>query len=441
MKYGIAISLFAASLIISGYSYPVGAIAILALAPIVVAIVLLIQKSETDRSFVIQIFLIALLLRIGVAFVINSFELQVFFGEDAVAHEYHGYLLFDSWVSHTALPQYFSDWKRAWGFNYLIASVYLVTGRNPLLIQFISSLAGAGSAVLIYYVTIRIIGNFRTARVAAVLTAMSPAMVIWSSQILKDGFVVFFLVLTIFFLARLQDKFSFPDLFMLLVSLIGVFSFRFYIFYFAAIACICSFVFGGERIVANNVRWFVILTIFLIIGAYAGVLSAGREQIESMSDLDRIQLSREVLARDAASGFGGEADIRTTSGILTAFPIGFAYLMLAPFPWQFNSLRGSLPFPEMVVWWILIPFMISGFKYTLRHRFRRAISVLVFSITLIVAYSLFQTNVGTAYRQRTQVQVFLFMFIGVGWSLHQERLENREMTKKRPKRTFLMNDN
>ena len=32
---------------------------------------------------------------------------------------------------------------------------------------------------------------------------------------------------------------------------------------------------------------------------------------------------------------------------------------------------------------------------------------------------------GTAYRQRTQIQVFLFMFIAVGWVLYRERREDR----------------
>jgi hypothetical protein len=43
---------------------------------------------------------------------------------------------------------------------------------------------------------------------------------------------------------------------------------------------------------------------------------------------------------------------------------------------------------------------------------------------LTLAYSMFQGNVGTAYRQRTQIQVFLFMFIGVGFVVAKEKREN-----------------
>ncbi len=39
---------------------------------------------------------------------------------------------------------------------------------------------------------------------------------------------------------------------------------------------------------------------------------------------------------------------------------------------------------------------------------------LVFAVTLTLAYALMQGNVGTAYRQRTQVTMFFFLFMGVG---------------------------
>jgi hypothetical protein len=37
--------------------------------------------------------------------------------------------------------------------------------------------------------------------------------------------------------------------------------------------------------------------------------------------------------------------------------------------------------------------------------------------------------VGTAYRQRTQIQVFFFMFIAVGWTVYQENRENQRLIR------------
>ena len=46
---------------------------------------------------------------------------------------------------------------------------------------------------------------------------------------------------------------------------------------------------------------------------------------------------------------------------------------------------------------------------------------------LTLSYSIFQGNVGTAYRQRAQIQVFLFIFVAVGVTLILERRENRKL--------------
>jgi len=60
-----------------------------------------------------------------------------------------------------------------------------------------------------------------------------------------------------------------------------------------------------------------------------------------------------------------------------------------------------------------------------RHRLRNALPILVFATTLTAAYALMQGNVGTAYRQRTQVTMFFFVFMGVGLVERQRRLEAR----------------
>ena len=75
--------------------------------------------------------------------------------------------------------------------------------------------------------------------------------------------------------------------------------------------------------------------------------------------------------------------------------------------------------------------MISGLIYAFKNKLRKAAPILIFSIMLTLAYSVFQGNVGTAYRQRTQIQVFLFMFIGVGWVLYKEKRENELIVRKR----------
>ncbi len=104
--------------------------------------------------------------------------------------------------------------------------------------------------------------------------------------------------------------------------------------------------------------------------------------------------------------------------------------MLAPFPWQVNKLNQTLVLPEVLFWWTLIPIMIIGLWYALKNRLRSALPILLFTFMLTISYSIFQGNVGMAYRQRTQIQVFLFIFVAVGWEIIRERRENKTFQRK-----------
>ncbi len=52
--------------------------------------------------------------------------------------------------------------------------------------------------------------------------------------------------------------------------------------------------------------------------------------------------------------------------------------------------------------------------------------ILSFTLMLSLAYSVFQGNVGTAYRQRAQLLVFYFIFVAVGYVLMLEKREEKK---------------
>jgi Ca2+/Na+ antiporter len=99
--------------------------------------------------------------------------------------------------------------------------------------------------------------------------------------------------------------------------------------------------------------------------------------------------------------------------------------LFAPFPWQLANLRQSITLPEMLLWWSCFPLLVLGLGFTLKYRLRQSLPILLFTTMLTLAYSVFQGNVGTAYRQRSQLLVFYFIFVAVGFVLLKERSEDR----------------
>jgi hypothetical protein len=181
-----------------------------------------------------------------------------------------------------------------------------------------------------------------------------------------------------------------------------------------------------EATARNFLRQFVVIVFLGLSLTYLGVTRYAGSQFENYANLQAVQRSRSDLATSAKSGFGKDVDVSTTGGAITAIPIGFLYLMFAPFPWQLASLRQMITLPEMLIWWASFPMLVLGFWYSVKFRLRQISPILIFTTMLTLAYSVFQGNVGTAYRQRAQILVFYFMFVAVGFVLMKERREDRK---------------
>lgn len=391
------------------------------------------RRRDEDADLLVRLFLIALIVRLVFGLFVYIFELHGYLGADALTYDTLGRRLADVWNGRAPVYDEVSQWALSvtgpgWGINYFTGIVYFLLGRNLLAAQTLCAVFGAATAPMVYFCALKIFNNGRVGKISALLVALYPAFIIWSSQLLKDGLIIFLLVLAMTMVLQLQEKFSYWAVTVLILALFGILSLRFYIFYMVALSVVGAFVVGlgkSPQAIFRNVFALAVLGLGLI---YLGVLGNAGQDIEQYANLERIQRSRSDLA-GAGSGYGEDLDVSTTEGALAALPVGFIYLMFAPFPWQITNLRQALTLPEMLVWWGSIPLMIGGIWFTLRYRLRRAIPILIFTLMLTLAYSLFQGNVGTAYRQRTQIQVFLFIFIGVGWTIRQEKRENQKLLR------------
>ncbi len=432
-RLAILCFLLGISMMILGF--PQGFVAVITVLLCSLIVVFIIRRQfKEDADFLIQLFLVGLIARLTFGLTIHVFDLRDFFGADTSFYDAAGQRLVEIWFGYAFevdenLRQKLTTNSPGWGMYYLVGAIYSIVGRNILAAQSFCAVIGAATVPMVYSCAYKIFNNGRVGKISALLVALYPAFILWSGQLLKDGLIIFLLVLAMTLVLRLQEKFRLFDVFLLGFSLFGIIALRFYIFYMVALAIIGAFVVGTSNSPQAMMRRIGAL---VIIGAgltYFGATRNSGSDIEEFANLERIQRSRQDLSK-TASGFGEDLDVSTTEGAIVALPIGFTYLMLAPFPWQMANFRQAITLPEILLWWASIPFLLSGLWYTIKNRLRSSIPILVFSLMLTLAYSLFQGNVGTAYRQRTQIQVFLFMFIGVGWTLRQERNENQILQRK-----------
>jgi hypothetical protein len=100
--------------------------------------------------------------------------------------------------------------------------------------------------------------------------------------------------------------------------------------------------------------------------------------------------------------------------LLRFAPVAIAYFMLGPFPSLSGSILQFLTVPEMLVYYLLTPFMFVGIRRGLAARPAAVLPVLVFTATVAVSYSLALANFGTAYRFRAQLLIVLLSLAAIG---------------------------
>ncbi len=431
----LAIALFVVAVGLLLVGFPIAPVAII-FASFCVGIVILVINNVfqgEERLLITRIFFIGLILRAVLAGVTYSYSLQEFFGGDSTTYDMAGYELYNRWFNIENLSgtyyEFFASRAAAsgWGMAYLVAGIYSVTGRNTFAVQLFNSVLGAATACLIYKCAKSIFNSSRVAKIAAILVAGFPSLVLWSSQGLKDGIICFLLALAVNAVFALQKKFSYANVVILLLSLFSIYALRFYIFFAFVVAVLGSFFIGAQKSAASIMRQVIILVVLSLGLTYLGILDSARKNLDAFGNLEQLNRSRTDQANSAESGFGKDIDVSTSEGAFGALPVGLTYIMLAPFPWQVTNFRQTITLPEVFFWWTLIPFMFVGIFYSVRHRFRESISVLLFTLLLTFSYALFQGNVGTAYRMRAQMQIFYFIFVAAGIVLWLERRENQKM--------------
>ena len=377
------------------------------------------RAAPDEARFLVRVYSWTVLLRYALAIILNIYAADLAFNltfwGDSDTYDIGGAQLARRWGGEPLSSIHMLTSVSGWGWVYFVAGVYYLVGRNQLLVQFLNGLLGGVTVLVIYAIAARLFGR-AAARWAALFMAFFPQMVFWSAAMYKDPAVLLCIAVCMYAVLRLRERLSASMIVLFILSELALIPLRFYIAYFVAFAAVATFLFTQRRGAVRSA-----LSYGLLIGLLFGALSLAvkRETLEqqaSYMSLDRLQTTRQDQAMwsGSGSGFGQEHNVSTSAGALAALPMGLIYLLFAPFPWSVSGVRQVLAFPETLVWYALMPAFVRGLAYAIRHRLREILPILVFATTLTAAYAIMQGNVGTAYRQRTQVSMFFFVFMGVG---------------------------
>jgi 4-amino-4-deoxy-L-arabinose transferase-like glycosyltransferase len=294
------------------------------------------------------------------------------------------------------------------GYFYLNAFFYYVFGKTDVPIKLANSFVGAVCIIYVYRLARALFGDAVARRVTQ-FYAFFPSLVLWSALNIRDVWVVFLILLVSWKSLEVVRGFSLFSMLAVLAGLYAITHFRDYLFYVAALPPIVAFLIGQRGRVERNFVVALIAGVGLLFLMQQGVA----DRAEKHMSLETLGQHRRNLAT-GGSAFAEETDISTPGKAAAFLPLGIAYFLFSPFPWQITSLLKLFSLPEMLLVYRYTPAALRGLRYIVRHRFREALQVLLLTAFLTVSYSLGEGNVGTLYRHRAQVMVFYLLFAAVG---------------------------
>jgi hypothetical protein len=249
-------------------------------------------------------------------------------------------------------------------------------------------------------------------------------MIFWSAALYKDPMVMLAIALNILAVFKLRQRLTATWIVAYLLSAGALVWLRFYIFYATAAATAAGMLVRHRRGMAFGLASQLALVAGVIVLLLYTPVGQEVLQQSHFFDLELLQSSRMDLAR-AGSGFATRADVSTFTGVVSVLPIGVLYLLFAPFPWTVTGLRQALALPDILMWYALVPFLVMGIVSAGR-RLGQTMPIFVFTTALTLAYGAFLGNAGTAYRQRTQIMMFYFLFVADGLHSRARRRASNE---------------
>lgn len=359
----------------------------------------------------------ALALRLAVALLVHftasadTFapdQLNYHIGADEVARYWAGDSIGEPWPYHQAGRN---------AYFFLVAIQYFLVGASPLVPKLVNAAAGTLAVPLVIETARHVTGDWPTALRAGRYVAFFPSLVLWSALNIRDVWVVLLILLIAREAMRLQESVQIRSLLVLGAAILAIVQFRDYIFFAVVAPVLVSFIIRTRGNIARNA---VIALIVASVVVFADHVTGSGRTLQNM-DLETLSEIRAGTALGGNSSFDAQADISTPTRALLFLPRGLAFFLLGPFPWAIANFRQAFTVPEMLFFYTLVPSIIAGMLFLVRHRLRDSIMVLLITAAVTLGYALGQANQGTAYRHRAQVLPFYLMLGALGVELRRSQ--------------------
>jgi len=385
--------------------------------------------GKDERGFLAGLVFKAFLLRTLVSLALHATDGWQYFGGDEGTFDGTA-RVFSLWVKGE-LPFNLSAplaSKAEVAYPYLLGALYYTFGWSKVVPLLLNAVVGASLVYPVHALAGRFAGR-EAARRAATLVAWFPSLVLWSALMVRDAWVLLFLISALYLVDRARRKLTAANLLGVGLCLAGIATTRNYVFSVVAVAIAAGLVLGRGSTARS-----LFLGSLSIVGLIALLRSGGDSGLDSpRATLEAIALQRNLNSMGpSVSGSLGLVDISTPTAALTYLPLGLLFFLFSPLPWQIRSTMQVAAIADLLLWYSLMPAILAGLVWLVRKRLRAALPLLLAVVGISVLYALVEGNIGIIFRHRAQIIVPLCAVAGVGYALKRRAARKESRLLERP---------
>lgn len=383
-------------------------------------VVLLLTTRTEERRTVAAIFGVGLALRAVTAALVYHWN-PGFFSSDQGAYHNQGARLAADWRAE-GWPSL--DWLATGPGNYFSHTyglLYYFVGANHLAARMMTSVVGAWGGVRAFRLGREVVGTTEGGW-AGWLAACWPSFIIWSAQGLRDALLIWLWCEAGLGVVRVCRGRTSRGLLGLALALYGLTLLRPYGAVLAGMgACLALLIATargarGAKLVAIGVAGLALLV--------GGLGFLGSDFLKGKDIETAASIHRGFWG--GGSSFAIGADISTYAAAAAYIPLGLAYFLLAPFPWQTGSPLQMSTMLEQPIWYVVFALAVYGVFASVRRRGAEGLVALGAILPGTLFYALVMSNVGTGYRDRAQLVPVFFAYAAQGLvAWRRKRMDRR----------------
>jgi 4-amino-4-deoxy-L-arabinose transferase-like glycosyltransferase len=312
----------------------------------------------------------------------------------------------------------FNSVSKAYTFTWFLSFFYRIFGRSTLLLESVHIIIGLACILLVYKLSWLLSGSALKSKQSAVIFAFYPTIILYSVIILREVYIVFFILLISLFIVKWlksnQIKFSlvslllFVPLYFLHGGLLVGAGMVFIILSYSSLKDIYNSFKNNHILVPQIVFvFFALITIGIAINKLSTLNIPYLGNITNIFSLSRIVFQAEVTNIGGSVYPGWLIPNSISSFFLLIFP-RLVYFLFSPFIWDIKAINHLLGLVDGIMILFLFYFIIKGL---LLKKLNNFVSILlIILIPLLITYSWGVGNFGTALRHRVK---FIPVFIAI----------------------------